>query len=73
MWGLGIAQRFDAASTDLYLGYRHFDPTIQCTDLVAAATCTGGVAVGAAPGTFTTNKLATEGIDVVVMGMRVLF
>ena len=29
--GLGIAQRFDAAATDLYVGYRHFDADITCT------------------------------------------
>jgi hypothetical protein len=73
VWGIGIAQNISAAATDLYLGYRHFDADIKCTDLVGAPTCTGGVAPGAAAGTFTTNKLATEGIDVIVMGARVLF
>jgi hypothetical protein len=70
VWGLGIVQKFDAAATDLYVGYRHFDADIRCIDAVGAATCTGGVAPGAAS---VTNKLATEGIDVIVMGARVLF
>jgi hypothetical protein len=67
---IGIAQNISAAATDLYLGYRHFDADIKCTDAVGAATCTGGVAAGAPS---VTHKLATEGIDVIVMGARVLF
>jgi hypothetical protein len=70
VWGLGVVQNFAAAATDLYLGYRHFDADIKCADAVGAATCTGGVAPGAAS---VTNKLPTEGIDVIVMGARVLF
>ena len=64
VWGFGIAQRFDAAATDLYVGYRHFDADITCTG--AGATCSGA-AGGAA------KKLPTEGLDVLVMGARVLF
>jgi len=30
MWGVGIVQNISAAATDLYLGYRHFDATINC-------------------------------------------
>jgi len=71
IWGLGIVQKFDAAATDLYIGYRHFDADIKCADATAAsATCSGGVAVGAAS---VVHKLQTEGIDVIVMGARVLF
>jgi hypothetical protein len=70
VWGMGIAQNFAAAATDLYLGYRHFDADIKCADAIGAAVCSGGVAVGAA---HQTDKLATEGIDVIVMGARVLF
>jgi hypothetical protein len=71
VWGIGIAQNFAAAATDLYLGYRHFDADIKCLDATAqSATCSGGVAVGAAG---VTHKLNTEGIDVIVMGARVLF
>jgi len=73
VWGMGIAQEIDAANTTLYIGYRHFDADIRCTDLGAAATCSGGVAVSAAAGTFTTHKLATEGADVIVAGLRVRF
>jgi hypothetical protein len=70
VWGIGIAQNIAAAATDLYIGYRHFDADIKCADAVGAATCTGGVAPG---GATVTNKLPTEGIDVIVMGARVLF
>jgi hypothetical protein len=73
VWGFGIAQDIDAANTTLYAGYRHFSSDIVCTDHVAAATCSGGVAVGAAAGTFTTHKLVTEGADVILMGTRVRF
>ncbi|HSR79759.1 MAG TPA: hypothetical protein VLL28_03180, partial [Hyphomicrobiaceae bacterium] len=55
MWGLGVTQVFDAAATTVYLGYRHFDADVKCTDKVGAGTCTGGVAAG---GAFTINKLA---------------
>jgi hypothetical protein len=64
MWGLGVVQKFDAAATDIYVGYRHMDADITCTG--ATATCSGA-AGGAA------KKLQTEAIDVIVMGARVLF
>ena len=70
VWGIGIAQNISAAATDLYLGYRHFDADIKCADAVAAATCSGGVQVGAP---HVINRLQTEGIDVIVAGARVLF
>jgi hypothetical protein len=64
VWGLGIAQTFDAAATAVYLGYRHMEADITCTG--AGATCSGA-AGGAA------KKLPTENIDVIVFGARVLF
>jgi hypothetical protein len=63
MWGLGIAQKFDAAATDIYVGYRHFDADVRCN----TANC-GSAATGA-----TNGKLPTDAIDVIVMGARVLF
>jgi len=60
VWGLGITQNFDAAATQLYLGYRHMDANINC-----ARDCLTRTGL---PGT-----LSVEGIDVVVGGMRVLF
>jgi len=86
-WGFGIAQDLDPASapatsfanilgsahTTLYVGYRHIDPDIRCADLTAAVTCSGGVSVAAAPGTFAMHKLAAEPIDVVISGARVRF
>ena len=56
------------AATDLYLGYQHFDADIKCADAVGAGTCTRGVAPGVAS---VTNKLPTQGNDVIVMGARV--
>ena len=68
MWGMGIVQKFDAAATDIYLGYRHFDADITCTTRRCANLRQRAAAVVAAA-----NKLPTEGIDVIVMGARVLF
>ena len=74
VWGFGIAQKFDAAATDIFVGYRHMDADIICTDNIGAATCTGGVTLANhAAGLFVNNKLSTEGIDVIVMGARVSF
>jgi hypothetical protein len=69
MWGMGIVQKFDAAATDMYLGYRHFDAEITCngTGAGASAAAPCGGAAGAA------IKLPTQGIDVIVAGARVLF
>jgi hypothetical protein len=66
IWGLGIAQNFDAAATAVYLGYRHMEADIICTGAGVVGSCVG--APGAPP-----TKLNTEGIDVIVMGARVLF
>ena len=44
VWGFGIAQKFDAAATDIYLGYRHFDADITC--IGAGASCTGAAVSG---------------------------
>src|SRR5215831_13407954 len=73
MWGLGVVQNISAAATDLYLGYRHFDATINCV----AADAGGNVCAGAAPAvvgpTPVTKTVPTESIDVITMGARVLF
>jgi len=63
VWGAGIVQNFSAAATDIYLGYRHMDADITCN----TANC-GSATTGA-----TNGKLPTQGIDVIVMGARVLF
>jgi hypothetical protein len=84
VWGFGIAQDFDAgkvspsfytnpAHTTVYLGYRHYDADIGCADLLTATTCSGAVPVGAAAGSFTSHKLPTEALGVLVMGARVRF
>ena len=67
VWGLGIVQKFDAAATDVYLGYRHFDADITCHGAATPKVRCAGAAGG------TANKLPTEGIDVIVGGARVLF
>ena len=66
VWGLGIAQNFDAAATAVYVGYRHMEADITCTGAGPVGSCAGPA--GAPP-----TKLNTEGIDVIVMGARVLF
>ena len=67
VWGLGIVQKFDAAATDVYLGYRHFDADVVCTGAATAQGACAGTAGGAA------KSLPTQGIDVIVGGARVLF
>src|SRR5262249_5467725 len=67
MWGVGINQRIDAASTDLYLGYRHFDADIKCT--TTGPNCSG--ATSFAPGA--KNSLSTEPFSAVIGGARVQF
>jgi hypothetical protein len=64
VWGFGIAQNIDAAATALYLGYRHMEADIGCNTVGCVANAGTGATVG---------KLATEDIDVIVMGARVLF
>jgi hypothetical protein len=72
MWGVGIAQNISAAATDLYLGYRHFDAEINCVAAnVGANVCAGAAPAVGAPAVKQT--LPTQGIDVIVMGARVLF
>ena len=61
--GFGLVQRVDAAATDLYLGYRHFDADIKCNTANCGAAATGATA----------GKLPTESLDVVVMGARMQF
>jgi len=67
MWGFGIVQKFDAASTDIYLGYRHLSADITCTGAATAQGVCAGTAGGAA------KSLPVESINVIVGGARVLF
>jgi hypothetical protein len=64
MYGFGVTQNLDAASTELYLDWRHFSADITCS---AAANCTG--AAGSAPGT----KLQTDDFWMLVGGARLKF
>jgi len=72
VWGIGVAQNFSASATDVYLGYRHFDADIKCVaDDTVFGVCNGP---SRPVGTLNPTKtLPTEGIDVIVMGARVLF
>jgi hypothetical protein len=36
MWGLGLVQNIDAAATELYLGYRHFSPKMNGTEVTGS-------------------------------------
>jgi len=65
--GCGHSAQFSAAATDVYVGYRHMDADITCTGAATAAGNCAGAAGGLA------KKAPTEGIDVIVMGARVLF
>jgi hypothetical protein len=73
VWGFGVAQDFTAGATTLFAGYRRFDADIRCADGVAAPTCSGAVSPNAAPSTYATHKLPTEGANVLVIGSRVRF
>jgi hypothetical protein len=66
IWGIGINQKLDAAATEIYLGYRHFNADITCR--TTGANCTGA---GSATGTV--NQLQTEDFHAIVGGARVQF
>ena len=71
VWGLGIAQNFDAAAAAVYLGYRNMEADITCTGAAILAGPGAGACAGGAGGV--SKKLPTEDINVIVMGARVLF
>src|SRR5262249_37482656 len=70
-WGFGVAQSFNPgppsfpffatlvrfAPATFFLGSLLFDPDTGCPALLAAAFCSGGVWVTAAPGAFAIHKL----------------
>jgi hypothetical protein len=64
MYGFGVTQNVDAASTELYLDARHFSADVTCS---ASGNCSG--AAGSAPGT----KLQTDDFWAVIGGARVKF
>ena len=43
LWGLGINQEISAAAMDLYISYRHFDPSVSTS---ATGSTTGSVGAG---------------------------
>jgi hypothetical protein len=77
VWGAGIVQNIDAAATEMYLSWRHFDPEVTCNGAAAVvagvngaptlAQCGGAGVVGAS------KKLSTESFDAVIFGARLKF
>ena len=74
MLGVGMVQNIDAAATELYIGWRHFDPRVNGTEY----NCAGG-ASGSGSGAGT-NCVATNAytpsfheVDIVAAGARVKF
>ena len=41
VWGLGVTQNLDAAATELYLGWRHYDPRSPVRALRPQLACAG--------------------------------
>jgi hypothetical protein len=70
IWGIGITQNIDAAATQLYLGYRHFEADVNCISVGPNCTVAGAFVPG--PNS-SLNHLNTESLDVIVGGARVLF
>jgi hypothetical protein len=68
VWGAGITQNLDAAATELYLDWRHFDASITCSS--TGVNCQGAAA---AIGTVPLQKLQTESFDAIIGGARVKF
>ena len=46
VWGIGVVQNLDAAATEMYLAWRHFDTDVTCNGAVSGT----GVCAGAAGG-----------------------
>jgi hypothetical protein len=76
VFGLGIVQNLDAAATELYLGWRHFDVDSN-NDMVCSAGAPGGVIgnTGKALGTVygAAAGCQFENMDIVTAGARVKF
>jgi hypothetical protein len=66
VWGLGVVQAIDAAATELFLGWRHFEADITCTGSLVAGSCADPAGSG-------TTKLSTEAGNFVFGGARVKF
>jgi hypothetical protein len=66
VWGAGITQNVDAAATELYLDWRHWEADVTCHS--TGANCTGAAAIGAPA-----QKLQTESFDSFIGGARVKF
>jgi hypothetical protein len=76
VWGAGIVQNIDAAATEMYLSWRHFDADVTCTGAAVLAAGVNNALVsapcgGAAGGP--SKKLNTESFDAVIFGARLKF
>jgi hypothetical protein len=68
VWGAGITQNLDAAATELYLDWRHFDADITCRGLgVNCSTPATAATLGP------NQHLQTESFDAIIGGARVKF
>jgi hypothetical protein len=69
VWGAGITQNVDAAATELYLDWRHWEGDVTCHAAnVGGNVCAGAASLGAAA-----QKLPTESFDSIIGGARVKF
>ena len=76
VWGAGITQNVDAAATEMYLNWRHFDADVTCTGAAVLSNGLNNVLVpapcGGTPGG-PAKKLGTENFDAIIAGARVKF
>jgi hypothetical protein len=68
VWGAGITQHLDAATTELYIDWRHFSANVTCSS--TGVNCTGEAAT---LGTVPLQRLQTESFDAIIGGARVKF
>jgi hypothetical protein len=76
VWGAGITQNLDAAATEMYLNWRHFDADVTCNGTAAVVAGVNGAATFApcgGTGVGPSKKLSTESFDAVIFGARVKF
>jgi hypothetical protein len=59
IWGLGIVQNFDAAATELYLGYRNFSAKLNGVEVVGS--CSNAAGGGNATTQTSTGGVVTSG------------
>jgi hypothetical protein len=77
VWGAGVTQNIDAAATEMYLNWRHFDADVTCNGAAAIVAGVNNVPTFAQCGGLPTGgpskKLSTDSFDAVIFGARVKF